>query len=152
WTINAEGQGRYFESKEAAIAAVRALQRRGVRLIDVGCMQVNLLHHPQAFADLDEAFDPMVNARYAGLFLTRLHAATRDWVKAAGQYHSQTQELAEDYRLRVLAAWPGMARRLAEEQRHQAMVDAWQATRTTGSTAPNGFQAVALTMAQGPAA
>ena len=31
WTINAEGQGRYFDTKEAAIAAVEALRARGVR-------------------------------------------------------------------------------------------------------------------------
>src|SRR5690242_7431953 len=37
WTINAEGVGRFFETKEQAIAAVQALQARGVRSIDVGC-------------------------------------------------------------------------------------------------------------------
>src|SRR3954447_2924311 len=67
WTINAEGQGRYFDSKEAAIAAVEALRARGVTVIDVGCLQVNLKHHPDAFPDLATAFDPVANARYAGL-------------------------------------------------------------------------------------
>jgi Transglycosylase SLT domain len=153
WTINAEGQGRFFESKQAAIAAVRALQARGVRLIDVGCMQVNLLHHPRAFANLEEAFDPVANARYAGLFLTQLYATTRDWVKAAGNYHSQTAELAETYRARVLAAWPGMARRLAEERQRQALVNAWQSTRApAGGLAANGFMEVARELAQRPAA
>jgi hypothetical protein len=83
WTINAEGQGRFFPTKEAAIAAVRTLQARGVTVIDVGCLQVNLHHHPRAFASLDEAFDPVANARYAGLFLTRLHQNTRSWERAA---------------------------------------------------------------------
>ncbi|WP_431270669.1 hypothetical protein [Dankookia sp. P2] len=76
WTINAEGQGRYFDSKEAAIAAVEALRARGVTVIDVGCLQVNLKHHPDAFPDLATAFDPVANARYAGLFLKRLQAQT----------------------------------------------------------------------------
>ena len=40
WTINAEGQGRSFSTKAEAIAAVEALRARGVRLIDVGCLQV----------------------------------------------------------------------------------------------------------------
>ena len=31
---------------------------RGVRLMDVGCMQVNLQMHPDAFPSLDAAFDP----------------------------------------------------------------------------------------------
>src|SRR3954451_5425840 len=46
WSINAEGKGMLFSSKAEAIAAVRALQAEGVRSIDVGCMQVNLMHHP----------------------------------------------------------------------------------------------------------
>ena len=38
-------------SKADAIRAVQALQSRGViASIDVGCMQVNLVHHRQAFA------------------------------------------------------------------------------------------------------
>ncbi len=49
WTINAEGVGHWFDSKAEAIAAVRTLQARGVRSIDVGCLQVNLMHHPDAF-------------------------------------------------------------------------------------------------------
>src|SRR5690348_1338710 len=31
WTINAEGQGFFYDSKAQAVAAVRALQARGVR-------------------------------------------------------------------------------------------------------------------------
>lgn len=105
WTINAEGRGSYFPSREAAIAEVRQLQARGVRLIDIGCMQVNLHHHPNAFPSLDQAFDPLANARYAAQFLTELRAAGGDWVRAAGHYHSQTPERAEPYRARVVAAW-----------------------------------------------
>jgi hypothetical protein len=108
WTINAEGQGRYFETKPEAIAAVQALQARGVTVIDVGCMQVNLHFHPTAFASLEEAFDPATNARYAGLFLKRLHAnAGGDWERAAGHYHSVTPERSDAYRAKVLAAWSG---------------------------------------------
>src|ERR1700721_4178174 len=36
WTINAEGVGAFFMTKADAIAAVRSLQARGVRSIDVG--------------------------------------------------------------------------------------------------------------------
>lgn len=115
WVINAEGQGRFFQDAPAAIAAVRELQGRGVRVIDTGCMQINLHHHPQAFANLEEAFDPVANARYAASFLTRLNETRRDWAVTAGHYHSQTPERAEPYRARVLAAWPEEAARMARE-------------------------------------
>lgn len=107
WTINAEGRGMFFPTREAAIAEVRQLQARGVRIIDVGCMQVNLYHHPNAFAALEQAFDPLTNARYAAQFLTELRDNAGDWARAAGHYHSQTPERAEPYRARVLAAWAG---------------------------------------------
>ncbi|HMA51176.1 MAG TPA: murein transglycosylase, partial [Magnetospirillaceae bacterium] len=58
WTVMAEGEGRFLPSKDAAIAEVKKLQARGLRNIDVGCMQVNLLAHADAFATLDEAFEP----------------------------------------------------------------------------------------------
>jgi hypothetical protein len=68
-TINAEGQGSFFDTKAQVIAAPRALQARGVQSIDVGCMQVNLMHYPYAFANLDQAFNPTANAAYAVRFL-----------------------------------------------------------------------------------
>ena len=107
WTINAEGRGMFFPTREAAIAEVRQLQARGVRLIDIGCMQVNLHHHPNAFPGLEQAFDPLANARYAAQFLSELRSSTQDWARAAGHYHSQTPERAEPYRTRVLQAWAG---------------------------------------------
>ncbi|HEY6431079.1 MAG TPA: lytic transglycosylase domain-containing protein [Acetobacteraceae bacterium] len=109
WTINAEGQGRFFDSKAEAVAAVRALQAQGVQSIDVGCMQVNLMHHPDAFASLDQAFDPVANADYAAGFLRRLYVQTSNWADAAAQYHSATPGLADDYRRKVMMAWGGGA-------------------------------------------
>jgi hypothetical protein len=146
WTINAEGQGRYFDSKDAAIAAVEALRARGVTLIDVGCLQVNLRHHPDAFPDLAAAFDPVANARYAGLFLKRLYGQTRSWEQAAANYHSATPERGDAYRQQVMAAWPAMAVRLAEEQRREAMIAAWADGKVVSSRSigTNGFQIVAM--------
>ncbi len=111
WTINAEGSGQFFASKQQAIDAVRTLQLRGVRSIDVGCMQVNLMHHPSAFASLDEAFDPTANALYAARFLNTLYGMSQSWLQAAAAYHSQTPAIGESYRQRVMARWqhPGAA-------------------------------------------
>lgn len=102
WTINADGLGSYFPTMDAAVAAVTALQARGVQSIDVGCMQINLRHHPRAFASLHEAFDPVTNARYAVRFLEALHRQGGDWVQATAAYHSQTHELGARYVQTVL--------------------------------------------------
>jgi len=105
WTINAEGQGAFFATKAQAIEAVQALQARGVRSIDIGCLQVNLMFHPAAFASLEQAFDPRANASYAAHFLDVLHASSNNWLSAIAAYHSQTAVLGAEYRRRVLALW-----------------------------------------------
>jgi hypothetical protein len=105
WTINAEGRGQFFASKQQAIDAVHALQAQGVRSIDVGCMQVNLMFHPNAFASLDEAFNPAANALYAARFLNTLYGMSGSWVQATAAYHSQTPAIGADYEQRVMARW-----------------------------------------------
>ena len=65
------------------------------------------MYHPAAFQNLDEAFDPSANADYAAHFLVSLHAATGDWQKAAGLYHSQTLALAIPYAQKVEEAMTG---------------------------------------------
>ncbi len=108
WTINIAGVGTFFDSKADAIAAVRKAMAARIRSIDVGCAQINLMHHPDAFASLDEAFDPSANARYAALFLRRLHLATNDWSASVANYHSMTPDIGADYVKRVALYWPAV--------------------------------------------
>lgn len=104
WTANVAGAGRYYATITDAIADVARERASGVRSVDVGCFQVNLMHHPNAFATLDEAFDPLVNARYAARFLTSLRADAGAWDVAVGQYHSASPQVGGSYRERVIAA------------------------------------------------
>ena len=113
WTVNAGGDARYYGTKKQAIAGVRQLKARGVRNIDVGCMQVNLMHHPKAFANLEAAFDPATNVAYAAHYLKKLHGKTGSWVKAVASYHSSVLRRGHPYMLRVLKIWvkrPGTTR------------------------------------------
>jgi hypothetical protein len=106
WSIDVEGVDHVYPDKATAIAAVQDLQAAGVRSIDVGCMQINLLHHPNAFASLDAAFDPTLNVAYGARFLEALHGEFGNWAQAAAAYHSRTAEIAQDYESRVMALWP----------------------------------------------
>ena len=105
WSINVEGTGHTYGSEAEAIAAVRGFQSGGARSIDVGCMQINLLQHPDAFASLEAAFDPATNARYGARFLTELFGQTGSWPHAVAAYHSQTPGIGESYQWQVLQAW-----------------------------------------------
>ncbi len=107
WTVTAEGVGTYYPSKAEAIEAVQALQARGVISIDVGCMQVNLMYHPDAFRSLDEAFDPKPNVEYAARFLNSLYARLKDWPEAAAAYHSLTPGPNAQYAKLIAAVWSG---------------------------------------------
>jgi len=105
WTVTANGKGRYFPTKQAAIAHVMKLKGQGIRVIDVGCMQVNLHYHPKAFKSLSAAFDPKRNADYAAKFLTKLKREHRTWRKAVQHYHSSTPAKRVPYQNKVYAAW-----------------------------------------------
>ena len=143
WTINAEGSGRFFDTKMDAIQAVQALVARGVRSIDVGCMQVNLMHHAAAFSSLDEAFDPPANARYGARFLLDLRLRTGSWDNAAAGYHSATPELGVPYAMRVLAIYmPGYQPRFTGANAQMAQ-NAAPGTGTVLPTAPTPQQRMA---------
>ena len=105
WTVNAAGQGHFYASKAEAVAAVRQFQANGIKSLDVGCLQVNIMYHPDAFASPDQAFDPATNVAYAARMLISLHAQLGSWPKAAAAYHSQTPALGQAYQEKVLAAW-----------------------------------------------
>ena len=93
-----------FDTKADAVAFARSLQEQGVRSFDVGCLQINLMYHPEAFASLEEAFDPLANARYAVSFLNALRQQTGSWETASAWYHSATPEEGGPYRNAVVTA------------------------------------------------
>lgn len=105
WTINAEGKGYYFDTKTEAIAAAQKLRARGVQSFDVGCMQVNMYHHAQAFTSLTQAFEPENNVAYAASFLRDLYQDEGNWKKAAADYHSKTPNLGKEYVGLVYNSW-----------------------------------------------
>lgn len=105
WTINVHGKGYRFNSKAEAIAAVVNFQRQGKKVIDIGCFQVNIHYHPEAFSSLEEAFDPLHNAAYAGSFLRALNLEMRDWKLAVAAYHSRNHERGSAYQQIVYKYW-----------------------------------------------
>jgi hypothetical protein len=105
WTINAAGTGHFYATKAEAVQAARGFLAAGVKSIDVGCLQVNLMYHPEAFFSLAEAFDPTANAAFAAKLLLTLFQQQRSWPRAAAAYHSETPAVGQAYQQKVLAAW-----------------------------------------------
>lgn len=102
WTINANGRSYFFNSKNEAIRKLHELQAAGISAIDVGCMQINLLHHPKAFKSPNEAFDPASNIEYAAKFLKSLYLKNNSWEKAVCHYHSQNRKHYQQYYCSVM--------------------------------------------------
>lgn len=105
WAVNVAGAGNLSASRDGAIGAVRDAQASGQRNIDVGCFQVNLMHHPNAFATLDDAFDPYTNARYAARLLVSAKQRLGTWTAAVEAYHSANPARAIPYGRAVMGRW-----------------------------------------------
>ncbi|GAB4165988.1 MAG: hypothetical protein Tsb006_5490 [Rickettsiaceae bacterium] len=101
WTINVEGKGFHFRNKNEALRFVKAQMREGKSSIDVGCMQINLKYHPDAFVSLEQAFSPRRNVAYAARLLRQHYEKHGSWKKAVGYYHSSTEHRALDYQASV---------------------------------------------------
>jgi len=100
WTVNMEGRGYWFDTRQEAYDFVMEQYNKGARSFDVGCFQINYKWHGQNFASIEAMFDPMTNATYAARLLSGLYDEFADWTKAAGAYHSRTEVYASRYRTR----------------------------------------------------
>ena len=107
WTINADGEGTWFDTKDQAVAAANAHLTDGTGTFDVGCFQLNMGWHGAGFDSLDAMFDPTRNATYAAGFLAQLYDESGNWTDAVSAYHSRTPDLAEAYLQKVKAVLDG---------------------------------------------
>lgn len=118
WTVNSGGEGKFYPDRAAAIDAVKRLQRKGVRNIDVGCMQINLMYHGDAFDSIEEAFDPAANTGYAARFLKDLRREAGTWAHAVARYHTRNwKERGQPYWRKVRRLWNAERRRDYRERR-----------------------------------
>jgi soluble lytic murein transglycosylase-like protein len=101
WSVNSDGESLFFDTRASAAAEAARRLAHGARYVDIGCTQVDLRMHPDAFPTLADAFNPATNADYAARLLAALHAASHSWELAAGRYHSATPGLLEPYQASV---------------------------------------------------
>ena len=107
WSVNSGQQGVRFGTRDEASSYVQGLLDQGRRIIDVGCFQVDLYYHPEAFARWQDGLDPQINAAAASRILQDLHARTGDWNQAVALYHSADPLRGTPYMQAVLRSWTG---------------------------------------------
>ena len=88
YAINIEGKAFFPNSVGEAYQLVEQAQRGGAKLIDIGCMQINVYFHGEEFNSVAEMFDPAKNVAYAAKFLRRLHDRHETWTMAVARYHA----------------------------------------------------------------
>ena len=100
WTINIDGRGFWFETRDEALSFVFDHFLKGARSFDLGCFQINYRWHGANFSSIEEMLDPAANARYAASFLSELYRETGSWQKAVGAFHSRNAVFADRYMVR----------------------------------------------------
>ena len=104
WTLNEGGKSLYFDSKREALRYLTDAVARGVKNIDVGCMQLNFRWHAAGFSSLEAMLDPKKNTDYAALFLVELKKRVGSWEEATKHYHSSDDTRGNSYRDKVVTA------------------------------------------------
>ncbi|GEN64754.1 hypothetical protein AOE01nite_29780 [Acetobacter oeni] len=96
FAVNVNGTPVQFARMDLAVDAVQTMLRSrvfGARPhLDVGCFQINLGWHPDAFSSVASGFDPLINGVAAGQLLRHLHSLTGNWHTAVAHYHAATTQ------------------------------------------------------------
>jgi soluble lytic murein transglycosylase-like protein len=88
YALGAEGQTVFAKNLDDAMANFEAMRHRGVKLIDLGCMQINHYFHGDKFDSVRAMFDPAKNVDYAARFLKALKAREGSWTMAVARYNA----------------------------------------------------------------
>jgi soluble lytic murein transglycosylase-like protein len=88
YALGAEGQTVFAKNMDDAMASFEAMRHRGVKLIDLGCMQINHYYHGDKFTSVRAMFDPARNVDYAARFLKELKQREGSWTMAVARYNA----------------------------------------------------------------
>lgn len=88
YALNIAGRTVFTPSPQAALAEFARARARGIKLIDLGCMQVNHHFHGRNFASPAAMLDPAANVAYAAHYLRQLRAQEGSWTMAVARYHA----------------------------------------------------------------
>ena len=88
YALGTEGQTVFARNIDDAIASFEAMRHKGIKLIDLGCMQINHYYHGDRFASVRAMFDPAKNVDYAARFLKELKQREGSWTMAVARYNA----------------------------------------------------------------
>ncbi len=89
YAMNIAGRSHFADSKAEMAKIISANWSRGVKSIDVGCMQVNLKYHGQKFGRLTDLLDSQTNVEYGAGYLIKLAHDRGSWREGVMDYHNK---------------------------------------------------------------
>ena len=109
WTINDNGKGLFFDTRQSAIDYINKQEELNNTGIDIGCMQISVKWHANAFSSHASMLDPYTNIAYAAIFLEELYQNHGEWDLAIKHYHSADTQKNVPYLQKVNAVWKNQA-------------------------------------------
>jgi soluble lytic murein transglycosylase-like protein len=88
YAMNIAGRSHFADSPAEAVREFRSARSKGVKLIDLGCMQINHHYHGERFSSVEAMLDPAQNVDYAARFLSELREREGSWTMAVARYHA----------------------------------------------------------------
>jgi soluble lytic murein transglycosylase-like protein len=88
YDMNIDGKDVHSATLAEAMARFSQATMRGAKLIDIGCMQINVHWHGANIGSVGEMFDPARNVEYAARFLKALRDEEGSWTLAVARYNA----------------------------------------------------------------
>jgi soluble lytic murein transglycosylase-like protein len=88
YAMNIAGKAYFARNLADGLARFDQAEAAGIKLIDIGCMQINHYFHGDAFPSVAGMFEPHANVDYAARFLTTLRKQEGSWTLAVARYHA----------------------------------------------------------------
>jgi len=87
--VNIAGTAYLGTGPRDVVACFTEARSKGVRLIDLGCVQINHHFHDSKFSSVGIMIDPHTDVRYATQFLQELKKREGSWTMAVARYHAE---------------------------------------------------------------
>lgn len=88
YALNVDGRTVLATGLRDAVSRFADEKRKGAKLVDLGCMQINHRYHGEKFSSVEAMFDPARNVDYAARFLKDLRAREGNWTMAVARYNA----------------------------------------------------------------
>ncbi|MBY0462556.1 MAG: transglycosylase SLT domain-containing protein [Alphaproteobacteria bacterium] len=149
WAVYALKKSRFFSTQEGAIDYIQKLKAKGVKNINIGCMQINLQSHGRRFKSLKDILPPYHNIAYAAKLMKVLYAQYGSWEMAVKHYHSSSSIYNVSYKDRVFSVW---AHKKGETYTASSQSVSWNQKQASSAMNPHEEKQPLIKIAFGPGA